>query len=330
MLTAKQQRQLYDRLVEKSGKAVADAFLQAVQSRATSVSVRELADAIERGDLATVERLLDFERGALFPFTEALRSAYVEGALSAGRMVAGAFAFDGRNPRAEAFMARQGGELVTRISAEQRALIRTALQQRIETGESGAKTALRLVGKVNRATGQREGGIIGLTEPQAQWARNAEIELQELDANYFTRKGRDKRLDPMIRRAMKDGKPLAQADIDRAVGKYKATLLRQRGELIARTESHKATSAGQWEAFSQLVEQGATVTKRWVRSFSREPRLDHAALSLAPSRPLNVPFVTADGVQMRYPHDETAPPSEVLNCRCSVYYRVTDVGPRNG
>jgi hypothetical protein len=322
MLSQREQRALYERLIETAGKDIADAFLDAVQRVGNAVNIAQLADAIERGDLRELEMLLRFDQGALFPLTEAMRSAYVEGGLAAARMVGGAFAFNGRHLRAEAFMRAQGGDLVTRIDNEQREMLRSVMDQRLVSGEGGAETARRIVGRVNRATGQREGGFIGLTAQQTQWAQSAERELQNLDTAYFTRERRDRRYDKLVRKAIADGKPLAKADIDRIAGRYRARLLQQRGEVIARTEAHKATSAGQWEAFEQLSDSGQMVTKKWIHGFSREPRLDHVALGLAPPRRFNDPFVMGDGTLLRFPHDPNAPADHVIGCKCSVFYRL--------
>lgn len=322
MLTAREQRQLYDRLVDKAGKDMADKFLRAMQAAASNVSVADLAAAIDAGDLQRIEALLNIQQGTLFPLSEALRSAYVQGGLSAARIVGGVFAFDGGNPRAQAFMASQGAELVTRIQTEQRDMLRAVLDERIASGESGTKTARKIVGKVNPATGRREGGFIGLTGPQTQWAINAETQLRNLDAGYFQRVQRDRRFDTLVRKAIKDGKPLSEADVQRITGRYRDRLLKQRGEVIARTEAHIAQSAAQYEGMRQLVEAGETVTLKWIHGFSKEPRMDHVAAALSPPRPLGVPFVMGDGTPLLYPHEPGAPADHVIGCKCSIFYRL--------
>jgi hypothetical protein len=317
-----QQRQLYDSLVERFGRGIADAFADAVQTHAASIPLADLVAAIEAGDLRALEALLRFPQGALFPLSEAMRTAFVGGGLAASTALGARFGFDGRNYRAEAWMRDNGGALIEGIQADTLQMVRQVMDNRLVTGESGAKTARSIVGTFNRATGRREGGFLGLTSQQTDWVINARNDLGNLDERYFTRALRDKRYDPMVRKAIKDRKPLAQADVDKILTRYKDRLLKYRGDVIARTEAHRATSAGTYEGMMQAKEQGLNVTIRWVHGFSREPRLDHLSAAQAPSRPIGVPFTMADGTQLLYPHDPKAPARHVVGCKCSAFYRV--------
>lgn len=316
-----QQRKLYESLVERFGTGIADAFLQAVQNHAASVSITALTDAIERGDIRALEMLLRFDQGALFPLTEAIRTAYVGGGLSAATALGARFAFDGRNYRAEAWLRDNGGALIEGIQADTLQMVRQVMDNRLVTGESGEKTARAIVGTFNRATGRREGGFLGLNSQQTDWVINARADLANLDERYFTRTMRDRRYDNLVRKAIDDGKPLAQADIDKITGRYKDRLLKYRGDTIARTEAHKATSAGTYEGMRQAQEQGLNITIRWIHGFSKEPRLGHLSAAQAPSRPLGQPFQLENGTAL-YPHDPALPASEVVGCKCSAYFRV--------
>jgi hypothetical protein len=320
MLSARQQRAIYDALVAKGEQDIADAFLQAAGS--LDVSFADLVAAIEAGDFLTIERLITPSAATLFPIAEAMRQTFIAGGLSALRIVGGTFGFDGRNPRATAFIDRQGGALIQQIQDDQRQAVRIVLNE--TQGEGAAAIGRKIVGTVNPATKRREGGIVGLTAQQTQWAMNAQRELEQLDPAYFQRKQRDLRFDRTVRKAIRDGKPLSQADIDRITNRYRDKLLKQRGLVIGATEANKAATAGQWEAFSQLRDQGTRVTKRWQHGFSREPRMDHVALGFAPARPFDQPFIMGDGTPLMYPHEEGAPAEHVINCKCSVIYRIVD------
>lgn len=322
MLSQREQRAIYERLVAQYGQAIGDAFLEAIQRAASSVSLAQLEDAINRNDLRALEMLLRMEQGALFPVSEAIRSAFIGGGLSAGSISSGQFGFDGRHYRAEAWVRENAGTLVQGIQADTQAMLRAVMENRVVTGESGAVTARAIVGTYNRATGRREGGFLGLTTQQTDAAIKARSELQNIDPAYFSRKLRDRRYDSLVRKAIESGKPLSAADIDRITMRYRDRLAKYRGEIIARTEAHKAISAGQWEGMQQAVDAGAQVTMRWVHGFSREPRLDHLSLGQAPSRPFGTPFQMADGVTLRFPHDPMAPAHHVINCKCSLYFRV--------
>lgn len=320
MLTGRQQRAIYDALVSKGETDIADAFLQSAGS--LDVSFADLVAAIEAGDFLTIERLITPSTASLFPLAEAMRQTFVSGGLSAIRIASGAFSFDGRSPRATAFIDRQGGDLIKQIQDDQRQAVRIVLQE--TQGEGAASIGRKIIGTVNPVTKRREGGIVGLTAQQTQWAFNAQRELEQLDAAYFQRKQRDLRFDRLVSKAIRDGKPLSQADIDRITNRYRDKMLKARGLVIGATEANKAATAGQWEAFSQLRDAGTRVTKRWQHGFSREPRMDHVALGFAPARPFDQPFIMGDGTPLQYPHEEGAPAEHVINCRCSVIYRIVD------
>ncbi|WRH62040.1 MAG: hypothetical protein RSE12_16960 [Fuscovulum sp.] len=323
MLTQRQQRELYDKLVERFGRTIGDAFFEAIQNAATNVSIAQLEDAINRNDLRALEMLLRLEQGALFPVSEAIRSAFIGGGLSAGTIISrGQFGFDGRHYRAEAWVRENAGTLVQGIETQTLEMLRTVMENRVATGESGAKTARAIVGTYNRATGRREGGFLGLTSQQTDAAIRARAELGNLDANYFTRKLRDKRFDRMVQKAIDAGKPLSAADIDRIIRGYNSKQLRYRGELIARTEARAAISSGQYEGLTQAVERGATITAKWIHGGSREPRFDHLAMDESPPRLLGQPFIMADGTALRYAHDPQAPIRHRAGCKCSMFFRV--------
>lgn len=194
-------------------------------------------------------------------------------------------------------------------------------------GRNPRGVALEMVGRLNRATGKREGGIIGLTSQQAGYVRRAREQIENGDAGYFDRKLRDKRFDGTIKRAIRDGKPLSRADVDKITGRYADRLLAHRGEVIARTESIAALHAGQFEAARQLVDSGKVradqITKVWDATGDVRTRLTHAAMD-GQSKRLNEPFVSPSGALMMHPHDTTlgAPADEIISCRCFMAIKV--------
>lgn len=187
--------------------------------------------------------------------------------------------------------------------------------------------ALDLVGRINRATQRREGGIVGLTSQQAGYVINARKQIEALDAGYFDRKLRDKRFDRTVAKSIRDGKPLARADIDRITARYADRLLAHRGEVIGRTEAIAALHAGQFEAARQLVESGKVradqITKVWDATGDARTRPSHAAMD-GQAVGLNEAFTTPGGYRMMHPHDASlgAPADEIIQCRCFMAIRV--------
>lgn len=184
-----------------------------------------------------------------------------------------------------------------------------------------------ITGRINRATGRREGGILGLTSGQTDAVIRARRELENLDSNYFTRKRRDARFDGLVRKAIKAGKPLSQADIDRVTGRYKDRLLKYRGEVIARTETLAALQSGKVEGIQQLIDAGKLradqVTKRWRATGDARTRDSHAAMN-DQRVGFNAAFVTPSGFHMAHPHDSSlgAPASETIQCRCLMEFKI--------
>lgn len=320
------QQQIYDALLAKYDREIADAFLAAILAARDAVDLRSLAEAIDRGDLQAAAALLRLDQAALFPLTEAVRGAFMAGGLSvASAMPVGAvFGFDGRHVRAERIVSARAGTLVQGIADDTLPMLRAVVLDGVQRGQSGAAVARDIVGRLNRATGQREGGFLGLTTQQTDAAIRARQELADLDPAYFNRQLRDRRLDPLVRRAITEGKPLSQTDIDRVTLRYRDRMAVYRGQVIARNEAHTAMAEGRHEGFAQVVDQGGQVTKRWQWNDGgqKDPREDHQAMSSAPARPYGQPFIMADGTAMQFPHDPAGGAKHSIGCRCIAVYRV--------
>ena len=224
-------------------------------------------------------------------------------------------------------MRQESSRLITEIVDDQRQAIRQTVETGLADGRNPRNVALDLVGRLNRQTGRREGGIVGLTTQQAGYVTNARRQLEELDSTYFQRTLRDKRHDRTVAKAIREGKQLSRADIDRITGRYADRLLAHRGEVMARTESIASLHAGQYEAAQQLVETGKVradqITKVWDSSGDLRTRPTHAAMD-GQAVGLNQPFVSPSGARLMHPHDVSlgAPADEIINCRCFMAIRV--------
>lgn len=329
-------------LVEALEPRIRDAFLDAVRGARNEASVSRVAELLEVGHVDGVLTALGLNAARFNDLAEAVRAAYLSGGRQGvteipamalrvgGRGPVLGLNFDIRNPVAEAWLRRNSSRLVTEVVASQREAIRTTLTAGMSAGQGPRQTALDIVGRIG-VTGRRAGGIVGLTGQQAQFVANMRAELASGDAatmaRYFGRVRRDKRLDGIVRRAIKAGKPVSQADIDRISGRYSDRLLQLRGETIARTEGTEAFNAARDQAFRQAVEEGRVraewVRKVWQTTLDGRERDSHAALNGVEVQ-LGQPFMSPTGAWMEYPGDTShgAGGDDVINCRCMAMYRV--------
>lgn len=344
-------RQL-EQLAVKLEPAFARAFMKAIRDVANQAGVQLIGDLLQAGRVDDVLTVLGLDEPRFADLTEAMRNAYKEGGqvgakempkirLSLDPVITGSYAprsaspvlrtqFDLRNPAAERWLQENSSRLVTGIVNDQRSLIRGVLQEGIAIGRNPRQSALDLVGRVGQ-TGQRTGGVVGLTAQQGQFVANARAQLAsgdpELMAEYFSRQRRDKRLDGIVKRAIAAGKPVSPADIDRIAGRYADRLLALRGEVIARTESITAMNAGREEGFRQQIVAGGldpqNVRCTWSATGDDRTRHSHQAIN-GQKRAFGEPFETPSGALMLFPGDTSlgAPPEETIGCRCTKQYRV--------
>jgi len=316
------------------------AFLMAIQGVVDQVILAEVIDAIVVGDAERAFELLGFNPGALRPITNAIERMYEQ----SGDWTADGyprqpgypyFRFDVKNPTAEKWMKDKSSELISRLTDEARTNVRTTLQDAIQRGRNPRNTALDIVGKVNRQTGKREGGTIGLTVNQENWVRSLRTNLEQLNPNYFTKELRDKRFDPAVKKAIDSNTPLAADVVDKLVDRYRSNALKYRGEMIARTESIHAFNAAELESARQVVATGAVrdkdVKREWDSAGDRKVRPAHKVMD-GQQVGLDEPFRSPDGAFLMYPGDTTlgAPASDVINCRCRVKTVIDWIGAAVG
>lgn len=332
------QQQVIDDLLNRYDPIIAQAFRQAVEDVRGSADLQRLIAALAAGDLNAALNALNLEAAAYGPLSEAIRQAYGEAgtasaAIANGQTPAGVvIRFNIRNPRAETWLRDHSSQAVTRIVEDQRNAIRAALQAGMERGVNPRTAALDIVGRVNRATGKREGGIIGLTSTQEAAARAARDELASGDAallrNYLTRERRDRRFDRSVASAIREGRPVPAAIVASATDRYRARLLELRGTTIARTEALASLHAARQEAYLQAVEDGkiaeSDIRRKWDSAGDMRVRHSHALLD-GKTAGLREPFRSPSGALLMFPGDPSAPPSETINCRCSLIYRVSRI-----
>lgn len=325
-----------EKLIPILEQSVQRGFFTSVRRWRDSVSYRALVDALKAGDVYAALRALSPIDAHFRPLGAAIEQGYettghdvtVEVLRQRPVGIRIAPVFDVRAPGADIWLRSHTADLIRQITADQRALIETALaplrsgEDRLMTGETPEKIALDLVGRVNKHTGSREGGILGLTTQQAQWAANYETELDALDPKALTRNLRDKRFDGTIRKAIASGQPIPEDKRQAMVAAYRNRTLRYRAETISKNEADQVAIEAQQEAWKQAIGRGVVqadqLARYWLTVGDDRVRPTHAAIPGMNKAGvgLNEPFQTPKGPTLQPGWQFDA------GCRCRVRIRV--------
>lgn len=341
MLKRLSSREKFEQLIADFEPLLRNAFMESVADIKSNIQIKRIVERLERNDIAGAIEALYLDPAAFRPLDRAIAQAFEGGGVAAvsnlptlrdpfgSQLVV---RFDVRNPRAEQWLTQHSTNLVTNIIEDQKVAARKVLVAGMEAGNNPRATALGLVGRLSRATGRREGGILGLTSIQAEYAITARSELASGDTSalrhYLTRGRRDKRFDRTILKHINDGTTPPSDLIVRIVGRYEDGLLKLRGDTIARTETLTSLNASNQEAFRQGLEKTnyteQDVTRVWRSANDERVRHSHAAMNGVEVKGLNTPYVLPDGSMMMYPGDSSlgAPASQIINCRCTQFLRL--------
>lgn len=227
-------------------------------------------------------------------------------------------AFDVSNFRAVDAIRQNSLRLIREFVAEQRRATREALADGIARGLNPRQQA-----RVFR-------GSIGLTQKQVQTTNNFRALLTTRRADglpsreVLTRALRDGRFDRTIQRALREGEPLTQRQVDRMVDRYRQRQLKNRSETIARTEALRSVHQGSEEMYRQAIDMNQLeprqLSRKWVTARDDRVRGSHVNLN-GEVRGLDETFQGTDG-ELRFPGDPAAPGSETIQCRCAIATRL--------
>lgn len=325
-----------DQLLAEWEPALRKAFLDAIANTADGVDVVKLIEMLESRNIDGAMKAVGLDpsawRGYVGVFSDAFEAGglFGEVAIPILRDAAGfrvEVKFDVRNPAAEVWLKDYSSQFVTEVVDDQRTMIQGFLEKGMEKGDNPRTTALELVGRIDAKTGRRAGGAIGLTSAQGKWvdAYAAEIADPATASEALSRKLRDKRFDPTIRKSAKTGAPIPAEKRAAMVTAYRNRALKYRADTIARTESLTALNTGSHDAMRQGIEAGhmaaGEVVKVWRTALDSRVRESHQAMEKQ-TVPWNADFVTPSGVHLKHPGDPNGPPEEVINCRCIAEYNV--------
>lgn len=331
---AKDNRARFLKALQVQKRQLSSGYRRIIQDLQSSASLRTLEEAFKTRDYEKALRALNLLTDA--PLADIRR--LIENALLAGaayqistaparRVTELNIRFDGNHPEAERFIRENAGRLITEISRDQRALIRSAIEGVSESTRSYRQLSNDLVGR--RVGNQRVGGLIGLHSRQAEYARNMSDILRDAEKLARTFSGsrsnwrftlRDKRFDSRIAKAIKEGRALTNAEVNEMTARYSDRLLRHRADTIAITEGNKAMNAGRAEFTRQLIERGDAppdaVEITWDANDDDRTRNSHASLNGR-----RVRFGERFSNGLRWPHDD-GPASETIRCRCTGRYEI--------
>lgn len=317
-----------DKLIDHWEPTLRRAFLDSFKNVSNTSQIGQITKAIYAGDVNTAMEAVGLDPVNFRPFDRALSSAYEAGgnATASGFPLLGKpgelrlkFQFDVRNAAAENWISNYSSTLVTDIVNDQRTMIRNVLSEGLARGDNPRDTALHLIGELG-PDGVRRGGMIGLTDSQAQWVQNYADELSsDRPSDALARSLRDPRFDSIVLNAEEAGEKLSQDQIDTMVKSYKNRALQYRAEAIARSETITALHEAQNQAMNQAVNSGAidadAVSYIWRATNDGRTRDSHRAMD-GQKVAMGEMFVTGAGNFLEYPGDPNGPPEEVINCRC--------------
>lgn len=257
------------------------------------------------------------------------------------------FRFDMTNPRAESKIRTEAASRVTGYVDEQIETARKVIADGFAAGRGPRDIATDIAGRINPVTGKREGGIIGLSEPQAGYVENMRSRLLSGDPDEmakvlgrFDKDGkwiegtgqtlRDRRYDAKIKKAIRDvaaGKenPLTVEQVQEMTAKYSDRLLKRRAEDVSRTETAQGVMAARAEAIQQAMDRDSltdeALTKEWRHLGGlRHARDTHLTMSGQKVTGLNTPFFLPDGSIMLHAHDPQGGAKNNVNCRCDTWF----------
>ena len=313
------------KLADKLAPAWRERFLKVVKTIKSETTLARIEELLALGQIE--EALLVTETATLQMgrlWGESFVIAGDETAKVIGNALNISVNYDVVNERALGEMRRNQLRLIRQFSEKQRLATREALQDGIRRG-------------INPKAMAREfRGSIGLTDKQVRAVNNYRRMLEGTHPRLSVKAGlreslrrqlRDGRFDRTIQRAIFEGKPLSNQQINNMVGRYRSRYLKYRSEVIARTESLRAVHAGTDEMYQQAFDNGTlrpdTLIRKWDTSKDGRVRGSHRVME-GQTRHVGEPFVTGLGNIMRYPGDPEAPPADSVQDRCAVTTRYSE------
>ncbi|WJR66953.1 phage minor head protein [Neorhizobium sp. CSC1952] len=328
----------FDELLDQYEPRLAAAFRESIEAIKSSIVLARVVERLERGDILGAIEAMELDPDAFSALEIALQDVFNAGGINmveelptrgpdGGRVV---WRFGVRNPEAERILRELSSTMVTHITEDQRQGLRQALEYGLARGLNPRATALDVVGRQNRVTGRREGGVIGLTRHQIEYIERARVNLTSGDPRlmrqYLELKTRDRRFDRTVLAAIRDERPIPAEMMQKIIARLNDRNLLLRGEMLARTETMMALGSARDNAIRQQIAAGKIeaqdVTKVWRSAGDNRVRHTHRVLN-GKSVGVDEAFQSPSGAMLRYPGDPQAPISEISGCRCRLQYHIS-------
>lgn len=146
-----------------------------------------------------------------------------------------------------------------------------------------------------------------------QYATTQILEMSKLKADTTFKQIQNKIIDQL------QNGSISETDIAKEILKIKK-LTPARALMIARTEVHNTATFAQHEVVREFESQlGETMYKKWLPTFDKRTRKDHAAMARHPAIPITQLF-NVGASQMDRPGDPRGGANQVINCRCVLKY----------
>ncbi len=359
MLDKRDSRAQFFALASALEKDFQRAFLQAYQNIGINVAMRDLEKAIKAKNTAQILSILNITPETFDGLANEISKAVIAGGnIAIARIPKGQrlpngnranIGFTGRQPEAQRIITNRINTLIVDITKTQEQSIRTILGNATELSQSPHKTALELVGRLNKKTGLREGGVVGLTNKDTittqKYARAFEngdvatirqyagLKIDGTDLEGGALKSSNKTINTKIKRQViaynkattEAGRQAVLKEFrnlgEEAVKVLTRNLLRTRGITISATESIGAIGEGRYAGYKKIIDAGIvkkdTIERKWDATGDSKVRASHVAMD-GQIRGIDGVFRTPNGALLQFPRDRSlgAPASEIIRCRC--------------
>ena len=312
-----------ERLIAFHDRQFQQTFRLAISTIRNQVTLDALADLLEHGRfeeaiaaLESAAKLLGNQYGASLVASAQSTAEFLNTALTA------TVSFDQTNFRAVEEISRNRLRLIREFSNDQRQTLRAVMTEGIQQGLNPRDQARLFRGSV------------GLTTRQTQAVANYRRLLTEgqggdlPSSEALDRRLRDRRSDPTVRRAIRDGTPIPESQINSMVERYQQRYVNYRAETIGRTEALRSVHQGSEGMYQQAVDDGDldpnAITRTWVTARDNRVRDTHASIG-GQERGFNETW-SSGGSELRFPGDPNAAASETIQCRCVLTTRLSGNG----